>query len=146
MTLRNISIGFLLAFGIWDAWLLAHPNLLGRMGVLLYDYWYIETFPKAAVTVLGTLFLTYFGSIFLQKKLPPKLSLVLISALLAVVLLLTIRTFLQFGQGSYAMTGKSFKLGAKLLPVVLMGILLQRWYEIFVQHFVQSRRRPSSQK
>ena len=36
---------------ILDAWLLAHPNLIGRAGVFFFEYEAIETFPKALGTV-----------------------------------------------------------------------------------------------
>jgi hypothetical protein len=133
--MKKLSIGLLLAFAVFDAYALSHPNLLGRVGVLFYDYWYIQTFPKAFITIALTIGLVYFGSILIKNKLSARGALLVVSLLLAVVLLAMIQTFLKFSAGTYAHTGSLFKWGAKLLPVVLSGILLQRWYEIFRDNF-----------
>jgi predicted membrane channel-forming protein YqfA (hemolysin III family) len=46
------SMLLLLVLSITDAYLLAHPNLIGRLGVLLYKHSYIRNFPRALLTVL----------------------------------------------------------------------------------------------
>ena len=52
MSLRLSSFLLLLVLSITDAYLLAHPNLVGRLGILLYKHSYIKTFPRALLTVL----------------------------------------------------------------------------------------------
>jgi len=115
----------LLVLVLADAWLLAHPNLLGKIGIWLYKYSYLKTFPRALATVglatgvaLGISwasqrYLSRFGAILLQ------------GFLLAGALVILIQTIVQFSSGSYAHTGAGFKTGAILLPLIL-GIVLAR--------------------
>ncbi|MBX2915988.1 MAG: hypothetical protein KF856_12030 [Cyclobacteriaceae bacterium] len=44
---------FLLLIGlaVADAWLIAKPNLLGKLGFIIYKYHYLRTFPRALFTV-----------------------------------------------------------------------------------------------
>ena len=55
----------LLILVVVDAWLLAHPNLIGQISIFWYDHDYLETLPKAmatvAVTVLVALLISFAG-------------------------------------------------------------------------------------
>lgn len=51
MNKKLSSILLLIVLSITDAYLLAHPNLIGRLGVLIYKHSYIKNFPRAVVTV-----------------------------------------------------------------------------------------------
>src|SRR6188768_770196 len=42
---------FIAALAILDAVLIRSPNFLGKIGLLVYKYHYLRTFPKALLTV-----------------------------------------------------------------------------------------------
>ncbi len=133
--MKLTSVLPLAILSVIDAYLLAHPNLIGRFGVLFYNYSYIKTFPKALLTVLATVGIVYGISIFVKKKISPKMALTTLSILLVISILITISTFFKFSHGTYAMTGTGFRIGAIILPCMLITIFLQRWYEVFREHF-----------
>ena len=118
----NLSYYLILAvLVVADAWLLAHPNLLGKLGVLMYNYDMIKTFPRALATVGITTLVAVGITIFLGKVSKKTALLVLIVLLLASVGLL-INTYFKFSSGTYSMTGAGFKTGALLMPIILVLI------------------------
>jgi hypothetical protein len=135
MQQKTLSLITLSILSVVDAYLLAHPNLIGRFGVAFYDYSYIATFPKALLTVLATVGVAYGISILVKERFSSKSALVILSILLALSILIEISTYLKFSHGTYSMTGSRFKLGANLLPCMLIIIFLQRWYEVFREGF-----------
>jgi len=120
----------LLLLVVTDAWLLAHPNLLGRIGVWLYKYNYLKTFPWALATVGLTTVVTLGIGYGIRRWVPGFASLILGVLLVGGVVIL-IQTVVQFSSGSYAHTGAGFKTGAVLLPVILVIVLAQNLWESF---------------
>lgn len=101
-----------------DAWLLAHPNLIGRLGIFLYDYAMLETLPKAMATV-GITVLVALLLAFGVKKLGKPMNIVAAVALTAMGVYAIFDTYVKFTTGTYQFTGSGFKTGAILLPVIL---------------------------
>src|SRR6188768_3519570 len=62
---------FIAALVVLDAVLLRSPNLLGKIGLVIYKYHYLRTFPKALLTVsivVGVAILIGEAVRFLVKK------------------------------------------------------------------------------
>lgn len=118
----NLSYYLILAvLVVADAWLLAHPNLLGKLGVLMYNYDMIKTFPRALATVGITTLVAVGITTFLGKTSKKTALLVLVVLLLASIGLL-VNTYFKFSSGTYSMTGAGFKTGALLMPIMLVLI------------------------
>lgn len=112
----------LLVLVILDAWLLAHPNLIGRAGVFLFEYSAIETFPKALGTVSLVVGVALVAT-WLVGRLGQPVAIASIAALLAGSIYYFFQSFTQYSTGVYKLTGAGFRAGAVLLPglVVLVA-------------------------
>ena len=111
------------------AWLLAHPNLIGRFGVLFYNYSFIKTFPRAIATVGLTTMACLTISIFVQLKLPRRQAVWVLALLTLLFAALFVQTWFKFSKGTYALTGAGFKTGAILLPALLTLVFGKGMYE-----------------
>ncbi|GAB3640650.1 hypothetical protein [Spirosoma arcticum] len=109
----------LLVLIVLDAWLLAHPNLIGRAGVFFFDYDYVDTFPKALVTVAVVISVALFVS-WLVGQLGRVIGSILLIALLVVSGYWLFDSFLLYNSGVYKLTGAGFRAGAILLPGLLV--------------------------
>jgi hypothetical protein len=110
-----------------DSLLLAKPNLMGKVGLLIYKYNYLRTFPRAMLTVsivVGSAMV--FGEliIYLERKkgLSKTLGGILLFFLVVVCSGLLAKLFMDFSKGAYSHTGIYFKYGVFLLPVILIVV------------------------
>jgi len=123
---------FIAALTVLDAVLLRSPNLLGKIGLLIYKYHYLRTFPKTLLTlslVVGVSVVFAETIRFVVKKeiikrLSGKVLLFLLT-LLSVALL--VKTGMDFSAGTYSHTGIRFRLGAFLLPGILVFVFVYGW-------------------
>ncbi len=112
----------LLVLVVLDGWLLAHPNLIGQVGVFFFDYEAIESFPKA----LGTVALVTGVSLlisWLVGRLSQAVSVMVLVALLAASAFYLFQSFTQYNSGIYKLTGAGFRAGAILLPGLIVLVL-----------------------
>lgn len=107
---------------VLDAWLLAHPNLIGQAGVFFFNYEAIETFPKAIGTVSLVVGITILIA-WLVGRLSQSVSLLVLVALLAASVYYLFQSFTQYNTGIYKLTGAGFRAGAILLPGLVVLIL-----------------------
>ena len=114
-----------------DAWLLAHPNLVGKMGILMYKYDMIRTFPRALATVGLTLLFAAVLSEILPIKLPAQKARLVLGSLLLISVGLFIQTWFKFSEGSYTLTGAGFKTGARLMPFLLVLVFGRSFAQSF---------------
>jgi hypothetical protein len=112
-----------------DAVLLTSPNLLGRIGIIIYKYHYLRSFPRAFVTV-ACVALVALGMAELVRLLVNRNSIrrvagvsILMALVLACAALLA-KTWMDFSTGMYSHTGIRFRYGAYLLPAILLSIFL----------------------
>lgn len=112
---------------VFDAFLLSSPNLLGKIGLLIYKYNYLRTFPKTLVTVsilvIVALLIAEFVALLVKNKRLKRnmgIFLLLIFVTLAASALGT--TMVDFSTGAYSHTGLRFRYGAYLLPCILIFI------------------------
>ncbi|WP_234734873.1 hypothetical protein [Tellurirhabdus bombi] len=108
----------LLILVLVDGWLLAHPNLVGRVGIFIYEYEYIETVPRALLTVGITVLVALLIGWGLTKLSRPVGIGIAVAASAACIFAL-FQTYVKFTSGVYQFTGSGFKTGAILLPVIL---------------------------
>ncbi|MFT4032312.1 MAG: hypothetical protein QM669_07820 [Siphonobacter sp.] len=120
-----------LIIAITDAWLLAHPNIVGQFGVWFYKYSYIRNFPRALLTVLLVAASAVVISELVKRYLSIRIAALILTLLLVVGVMIFLKVFFQFTSGTYQYTGKPFIWGAHILPVFLTLIFAQSLYELF---------------
>jgi hypothetical protein len=126
---------FIVALVVLDAVLLRSPNLLGKIGLLVYKYHYLRTFPKALLTValvVGVAIvlsetIRFTVKTALLKNLTAKVLFFLFTTLSVAV---AIKVGLDFSSGSYAHTGIRFRAGACLLPAILVVVFVYGWFTL----------------
>ncbi len=111
-----------------DALLIARPNFLGKLGLWLFKYSYLRTFPRALVTVsivVGIALLLSELIAALGKRQNKKFVYhLLMFALLAGSGMVLAKIVLDFSKGIYSHTGTYFKYGVMLLPSILVFIFV----------------------
>jgi len=127
MKIRLTFYLFIAALVVLDAVLLRSPNLLGKIGLMVYKYHYLRTFPKALLTVslvVGVAILIAEAIRFLVKKESIKrvTGRVILFLLLAGCVAILVKTGLDFMAWSYSHTGLRFRIGAYLLPSILVVV------------------------
>jgi hypothetical protein len=109
--------------------LLSRPNLLGKVGLKIYHYTYLRSFPKALLTVVLVTgiaialceVIAYFANRGALGKRASNATLLLLAVICSGLL---IKTVMDFSGGSYGHTGLQFRMGACLLPTNLLLVFL----------------------
>ncbi len=121
--MRNSSLYiFLTVLVVLDAWLLAHPNIVGKAGIFFFDYGAIETFPKALGTISLVVVITALMAWGIRQLSQP-LSIGITVALLVGAIYYLFQSFTQYNTGIYKLTGAGFRAGAILLPGLVVLVL-----------------------
>ena len=113
------------ALVVLDSVLLRSPNLLGKIGLIIYRYSYLRTFPKTLLTV-SIVVLTAITLSELIRWLVKLGTLKRVAGILFLVFLIIasiailVKTGLDFSTWTYSHTGSRFKYGAYLLPLILI--------------------------
>jgi len=122
MNKKISSLLLLLVLSVTDAYLLAHPNLIGKIGVLVYKHVYIRNFPRALLTVLLVVGISLVICELISRFASRKAATIFYSWLMAIAVFWFGYVFLTFSTFSYRITGKAFIYGAHLLPCILAGL------------------------
>lgn len=133
MNKKISSLLLLLVLSVTDAYLLAHPNLIGKIGILVYKHSYIRNFPRALVTVLLVVGISLLICELLYRFSKYRVALVCYAVLLAMALGWLGYVYSTFSTFSYRITGKAFIYGAHLLPITLAGL----YGRYFVKKIIQ---------
>jgi hypothetical protein len=112
----------LLVLSVTDAYLLAHPNLIGRIGVLVYKHHYIRNFPRALLTVALVVGISLVICELVMRFAKKQTAIAAYMVLTAIAVSWFMYVFVTFSTFSYRITGKAFIYGAHLLPVILTGM------------------------
>ena len=118
-----------------DSLLLTNPNFLGKLGLWLFKYSYLRTFPRAMVTVsvvvCATLVISESIVSMASKKLISK-SLGAVFMLLFILVCggLLAKIILDFSKGVYSHTGIYFKIGVYLLPGIFIFIFVTSMFRV----------------
>lgn len=129
--LRNIIA--LLILGTTDAYLISHPNIIGRLGVFVYKYSMIKNFPSALITVFITLGICFAISALIIAHKEQKWAKYLLIAFMLLSTFIFVQVLLKFTGGTYAHTGKSFVWGMILLPILMLYIFVNAWFTLKVK-------------
>lgn len=122
MNKKVSSLLLLLILSITDAYLLAHPNLIGKLGILIYKHSYIKNFPHALLTVLIVVILSILICELAFRYLKRNTALILFASLLGFAVFWLVYVYSLFSSFAFRITGKAFIYGAHLLPVILGGM------------------------
>ena len=117
----------LLSLMLIDEWLLSKPNLLGKIGLIIYKHHYLRSFPRTLLTVwivvsisiLIVLLVQYLNK---QGKLSDTIALTILGTFFAATIVIMSKVYIDFTSWSYSHTGLKFRIGAYLLPMMLMII------------------------
>lgn len=118
----------LLILVVLTAWLMAHPNLIGLVGIFIYEYEYLETFPRALGVVAGVVGSGLLVS-WLVSRLGRPIAIGLLTLLAAASLYWLMASINRFTSGVYQFTGEGFRAGAILLPGLVVAIFTKGLYE-----------------
>ncbi|HRG09864.1 MAG TPA: hypothetical protein PLJ08_14915 [Cyclobacteriaceae bacterium] len=123
---------------IIDAYLIAKPNLLGKLGFIIYKYHYLRTFPRALLTVaivvaavwLITQVIVWLGY---KEVIAKRTAIIILSVFLVLFVFVGVKTALDFQSWSYSHSGHKLKYGAYLLPLILIFVSGSGLVQVFRQ-------------
>lgn len=121
-----------------DALLLSSPNLLGKVGLVIYKYFYLKNFPRTLLTVsilvVVALVITEFIALLIKNgRLKRSFGIILLLILVALSGAVLYQTVVSFFAWTYAHTGQRFRYGAYLLPCILMFVFGYRIFSLPVK-------------
>ncbi|CAN5390138.1 hypothetical protein BH10BAC4_BH10BAC4_03100 [soil metagenome] len=114
---------------VLDSFLLSKPNLLGKIGLIIYKYHYLRTWPRTLLTVSIVMVISVAVAEFIRWAvnrhiLKRVVGLIILCVLIIIASAALIKTGLDFSTWSYSHTGHRFKYGAYLLPLMLVSIFV----------------------
>ncbi|MBL0742904.1 hypothetical protein [Chryseolinea lacunae] len=118
---------FVLALVIVDSLLISKPNLLGKIGLIIYKYHYLRTFPRTlltvAIVVAVAIGIAELIELLVKRSVLKRAtgSIVLI-VLIALSFGILVKTGIDFQAWTYSHTGLRFRFGAYMLPTLLIVI------------------------
>ena len=133
--MRALYFVIISLFSFIDALLLTNPNFLGKLGLWLFKYSYLRTFPRAMVTVLMVVIATLVMSesiVFMARKkwISKSVGIVFTFLFILVCSGLLAKIILDFSKGVYSHTGIYFKIGVHLLPGMLIFIFVASLFRV----------------
>lgn len=119
----------LLTLVLIDSWLLSKPNILGKIGLLIYKYHYLRSFPRTLLTVwivvsISVLIVLLIQYLTRQEKLSKVIATVVLATFVVASLLALGQVYVDFTSWSYSHTGLKFRYGAYLLPAILVFVFV----------------------
>jgi hypothetical protein len=119
----------LLTLVLIDSWLLSKPNILGKIGLLIYKYHYLRSFPRTLLTVwmvvsISVLIVLLIQYLTRQGKISKIVGTTTIAACGIGSLLVLGQVYIDFTSWSYSHTGLKFRYGAYLLPAILVFVFV----------------------
>lgn len=121
-----------------DAYLIAKPNLLGKLGFIIYKYHYLRTFPRALLTVAIVVAVVWIITqviVWLSYKeiIAKHAAIIALTVLLMLFIFIGFKTALDFNSWSYSHSGHKLKYGAYLLPLILIFVSGSGLVKVFTQ-------------
>lgn len=126
--IRKVSFYWiLLTLILVNSWLLSKPNILGKIGLIVYKYHYLRSFPRTLLTVwivvsIAVLIVLLVQYLIKQGTLSKTVATLTLGAFLISSLLILTKVAIDFTSWSYSHTGLKFRLGAHMLPALLIII------------------------
>jgi hypothetical protein len=125
MNIRNI--GAVAILGITDAYLISHPNILGKLGIFVFKYGMIKNFQNALITVAITLGICIAITFLIEKNKSKNWAKYVLWACTLLAIFIFGQVVYKFSKGTYAHTGKPFVWGMMLLPAIILYIFGTAW-------------------
>jgi hypothetical protein len=134
--MRALYFIIIALLAVIDALLLAKPNFLGKIGLWLFKYSYLRTFPRAMVMVsivVGAAIIISEMIVFVSKKKKIKKGVGLMLLLLFVLVSggILAKVIHDFSKGIYSHTGVYFRYGVFLLPGILMLVFATSFFRLY---------------
>jgi len=134
MKKESLFYGLIALLVFIDSFLLSSPNLLGKVGLFIYKYHYLRTFPRTLLSVSIAILVVVLISELIKflvkreliKRSSGRIALIIFILLSAATL---IKTGIDFSTWTYGHTGARFKYGAYLLPIL--------WIAVFGYHLIK---------
>ena len=119
----------LLTMVLIDAWLLSKPNILGKIGLVIYKYHYLRSFPRTLLTVwivisVSVLIVVLIQYLKRQEKLSRGVAIGILAAFAVASLLILGQVYVDFTSWSYSHAGMKFRYGAYLLPAMMVFVFV----------------------
>jgi hypothetical protein len=121
-----------------DALLLSSPNLLGKLGLIIYKYSYLRSFPRTLITVSIAVFIAvsiaeFVGLLVKNGTLKRSFGIILLLIFVTLSAAALYKTIIDFSAWTYSHTGQRFRYGAYLLPCILMLVFGYRIFNLPVK-------------
>jgi hypothetical protein len=112
---------------ILNSFLLSKPNLLGKIGLLIYKYHYLRSYPRTLLTVscvISVALIVCWAIEFftVRGKISKKTATIILAVFLVISALLLFQTINEFTAWSYSHIGRKFRYGAYMLPSLLIMV------------------------
>lgn len=115
--------------------MLSKPNLLGKIGLIVYKYYYLRSFPRTLLTVtlvcaLAIGLMELFSFLVRRRIVGRALVAIMFGLFVALGFAQLVKTGIDFSSWTYSHTGLRFRLGAFMLPTVVIFILTYGWLSL----------------
>jgi hypothetical protein len=117
---------------ILNGFLLSKPNLLGKIGLIVYKYHYLRSFPRTLLTVaivcaMGAGIMELFSFLVSRRIVTRPLGVIMFGLFVALSFAQLVKTGIDFTAWTYSHTGLRFRLGAFMLPTLVILIFTYGW-------------------
>lgn len=127
--MRKITYWLIVSFiTLITAWLISKPNLLGKLGLIIYKMHFLRTFPRALATVAAVVVVVAILVELISSIRSPLLRNGLLLFMLMACVALEVKTHYDFQSWAISHTGKKLRVGAYLLPLLLMSMVSSPWW------------------
>jgi Na+/proline symporter len=120
---------------ILNGYLLSKPNLLGKIGLIVYQYYYLRTFPRTLLTAtivcaIAILLTELFTLLVRRRTMGTVVAGIMFGLLVVLSFAQLVKTGVDFSTWTYSHTGLRFRLGAFVLPTVVIFIFTYGWMRL----------------
>ena len=127
--MRKITYWLIVSFiTLITAWLISKPNLLGKLGLMIYKIHFLKTFPRAMATVAAVVVVVAVSVEWVSSVRSSLLRNGLLLFMLMACVALEVKTHYDFQSWAISHTGKKLRVGAYLLPLLLMFMVSSPWW------------------
>lgn len=127
--MRKITYWLIVSFiTLITAWLISKPNLLGKLGLIIYKIHFLKTFPRAMATVAAVVVVVAVSVEWVSSVRSSLLRNGLLLFMLMACVALEVKTHYDFQSWAISHTGKKLRVGAYLLPLLLMFMVSSPWW------------------
>lgn len=127
--MRKITYWLIVSFiTLITAWLISKPNLLGKLGLIIYKIHFLKTYPRALATVAAVVIVVAVSVEWVSSIRSSLLRNGLLLFMLMACVALEVKTHYDFQSWAISHTGKKLRVGAYLLPLLLMFMVSSPWW------------------